>query len=159
MFDHCRDVRFGEVEDTEQIFRLMTLAHGEAGEHSMNEEKVRARIHYAVSKQGSVIGVIGERGDKLRGYVLLLVDPIWYSSEYQLLELSNFVHPDHRRSDYAKQLIRFSRACAEDLGIDLMMGIISNNRTEAKIRLYRRQIPYAGAFFTYHPNGAARHGQ
>jgi hypothetical protein len=31
----------------------------------------------------------------------------------------------------------------------LVIGVISNIRTEAKIKLYERRLPKAGAFFVY----------
>jgi hypothetical protein len=87
--------------------------------------------------------------------VLMTIDAIWYSPDYQLLELTNFVHPDHRRNRYAKQLINFAKTVSDNLGIDLMIGIVSNKRTEAKIRLYQRQLQPVGAYFIHHPNGHA----
>jgi hypothetical protein len=45
-------------------------------------------------------------------------------------------------------LISFGKKCAIDIGVPLMMGILSGERTEAKVRLYCRQFGTpAGAFF------------
>ena len=155
-FDKSPDVRFGTPSDDEKIFALMRLAHEEQGEHAISHDKVRWRIATATRRQGAAIGVVHGPGSELRGYVLMVIDQIWYSDDYQLLELSNFVHPDHRRSTYAKQLISFAKACADDLKIDLTMGVWSNHRTEAKIRLYRRQLTPMGAFFVHHPEQGVR---
>jgi GNAT superfamily N-acetyltransferase len=152
MFEKCSDVRMATPEDCDEIFRLMVLAWEEAGEHEMDDMKVSQSIWAAVHRQASMIGVIGSRGEKLKGYVYLRLDEVWYSRDTQLLELSNFVDPEFRKSDFAKQLICFAKHCSDGLGIDLMMGVVSNERTEAKVRLYRRQIPPVGAFFMYKPS-------
>jgi GNAT superfamily N-acetyltransferase len=80
-----------------------------------------------------------------------VIDPIWYSDDWQLLELSLFVHPDHRKTTFAKQLMQFMKAASEGLKLDLTIGVFSNSRTEAKIRLYQRQFPQVGAYFCFRP--------
>ena len=80
-----------------------------------------------------------------------MLDPVWFSDEFQLLELFNFVRPDSRASDFAKSLIGYAKTCAEGLGIDLMIGVLSNERMEAKVRLYGRMLPKAGELFCYRP--------
>jgi hypothetical protein len=85
----------------------------------------------------------------------MIVDEIWYSPDYQLLELSLFVAPDHRKSTLAKQLMAFSKAASEGLKLDLTIGVLSNDRTAAKVRLYQRQFQTAGAYFLYRPQSAA----
>ena len=55
---------------------------------------------------------------------------------------------------FAKQLIEFSTRCSDyftskGTPMPLLMGIQSNERTEAKVRLYRRHLPCIGAFFMY----------
>lgn len=150
----CPDVRVAVPVDAPAIFDLMISAHEEAGEHKLNPEKVTHRIWQAVNRQASLIGVIGEPGEELKGYVYIVIDGVWYSDDMQALELSNFVGPNHRRSNYAKQLIAFSKKCADGLGLDLTMGVMSNERTEAKCRLYQRQLTPVGMFFSYKPNRA-----
>ena len=54
-----------------------------------------------------------------------------------------------RKSQHAKDLINFSKWVAEQFGMPLLMGILSNDRTEAKIRLYQRHIHHCGALFIH----------
>lgn len=147
----CPDVRLAVRDDAANVFNLMSLAHEEAGEHPMNPQKVIARIWAGVNHQGSLIGVIGDVGAPLRGYVLMCLVDVWYSNDLMLQEFSLFIHPEHRRSDYAKQLMQFSKKCSHELGIELMIGVLSNERVASKIRLYERQFNKAGAYFTYRP--------
>lgn len=148
------DVRVAIAADEDAIMELMRLAHEEGGQHPMNEDKVRAILRTCFNRQGGLIGVIGEPGKNLRGALVMTICPVWYSDEWQLMELVNFVHADHRKSNYAKQLIKFGKWCADQMTIDLMIGVLTNVRTAAKIRLYERQLPKAGAFFVYHPDEA-----
>jgi len=118
----------------------------------MSEPKVRLTIHNGVHRRGGMIAVIGEAGAPLKASLVLCLSPVWYSDEYQLLELTNFVHPDHRRSNFAKQMIAFAKHCSQSLDLDLMIGVFSNERTEAKVRLYARQLPKRGEFFCFRPH-------
>ena len=146
------DVRIAIADDEPHVMELMRMAHMEGGQHVINEQKVMDMLRTCFNRQGGLIGVIGTPGDPLRGALVMTMAPVWYSDEWQLMELVNFVHPDHRRSNYAKQLIGFGKWCADQMNIDLMIGVLTNVRTEAKVHLYERQLSKAaGAFFVYHP--------
>lgn len=129
---------------------LCRLLHEENGIYSMSETKVRDQITSMLSRDNGLIGLIGERGN-LEGCIAMVIDCMWYSEvDYHLLELFNFVHPNYRTPPgRAKALIEFAKHCSDELHIPLQIGIISNSRTEAKVRLYQRQLPQVGAFFLY----------
>lgn len=112
-------------------------------------------IQRAVAQQGAIIGVIG-KSDDLRGMILLLIDPVWYSDEFQLLEIFNFVREDSRRSSFARDLINYAKRCADETGLDLTIGVLSNVRMAAKVRLYSRLLPKGGEFFVYSPSRLAK---
>lgn len=156
-FDNCPDVRIAVPEDEPELLRLMRLACEEDAQHVISEEKVRAVVRLHFEKRGGMIGVVGDKGGELKGYLLMVVTPVWYSDEHQIQELSLFVAPEHRKSSYAKQFMAFGKCVAEGLHLDLTIGVFSNSRTEAKVRLYGRQFQQAGAFFMYKPSheGAA----
>jgi len=80
----------------------------------------------------------------------------WYSRHFHCQDLWCFVHPDHRRGKqtYARDLIDFAKWWADQLGMDLIMGVMSLHRAEGKVRLYRRVLPFVGAVFL-HRGGAA----
>jgi GNAT superfamily N-acetyltransferase len=150
-FENCKDVRLAAPEDVDGLMELLRLACQEDGQHPLDENKLLNVIAGYFNKMGVVIVVIGEVGKPV-AYLLMVIDQVWYSNDYQLLELSLFVHPDHRRSDYAKQLMAFSKQASNGLDLNLTIGVLSNERTEPKVRLYKRQFKQAGAFFTYHPS-------
>jgi GNAT superfamily N-acetyltransferase len=154
-FSSCEDVRLAEPEDLPAILQLMRIACREDAQHEMDEENVLRMVMRHYDKHGAMLAVIGEPGMPV-AYCLSILDQIWYAAPgtMQLLELSLFVHPDHRRSNYAKQLMQFMKKASEGLKLDLTIGVFSNERTQAKIRLYQRQFDQVGAYFCYHPQHA-----
>jgi GNAT superfamily N-acetyltransferase len=154
-FNNCPDVRLAEPEDLPAVLQLMKIACREDAQHEMDEENVLRMVMRHYDKQGAMLAVIGDVGLPV-AYCLSILDQIWYAAPgtMQLLELSLFVHPEHRRSDYAKQLMQFMKKASEGLSLDLTIGVFSNERTQAKIRLYQRQFSQVGAYFCYHPQQA-----
>jgi GNAT superfamily N-acetyltransferase len=149
-FSECPDVRLAVPDDVPGIMGLMRLACEEINQHPMDDEKVFAMVCRYYNKEGALIAVIGEPGFPV-AYLLMIVDSLWYSKDYQLLELSLFVHPDKRKSNYAKQLMKFSKQASDGLDLDLTIGVWASERTEAKVRLYQRQFKTSGTYFTYRP--------
>lgn len=132
------------------IMDAVRLAHAENGQHPLSLDKTAAIVWRGVTRQKAIIGVLGTPS-LVKGMVVLTVDPVSYSDEEQILEHINFIRPDHRRSNYAKMLIKFAKHCSDEIGLDLMIGIISDTRLEAKRRLYERQLPIGGFWFLHRP--------
>lgn len=150
-FTKCPDVRLAELDDLPNLMAITRLACEEDGQHSYDPEKVLNMLRRYFDKAGGLVAVIGEKGEELKGYLIMIIDEVWYSKETQLLELSLFVHPNHRKSTYARQLMEFSKQASNGLKMDLTIGVMSTSRTEAKVRLYQRQFPQVGCYFVYRP--------
>ena len=147
------EVRIAAPEDTDKVVRMFHLMHEENGIFQLDEEKTHAFISMATERRHGVIGII-EGDDQVEGMICLVPDQLWYSTEWFLNEVFNFVHPDFRKSTRAKALIGFAKKMSDEMQIPLILGVVSNYRTEAKVKLYERQFPKAGAFFIH--NAAAR---
>ena len=91
-------------------------------------------------KKEGLLGIIRGEGTEIRAMMFLLITRFWYSTAFHLEELFNFVHPDHRHSNYADALLRFAGHSSEQLGIPLIIGVLTNARMAAKVRLYRRRL-------------------
>lgn len=148
MHENFQGVRMAKPGDENAIFKMLCLAQKENGIFSMSERKVRDFIRQATEQRGGIIGII-EGKHYIEASIGLIVENWWYTDQWSIGERWNFVHPNHRKSDHAKKLIEFAKWCSDSMQLDLEMGVISNERTEAKIRLYRRQMPMVGAFFMY----------
>lgn len=153
-FADCPDIRLAEVEDIPSLMALTKLAADEDAQHPYDSDKVFNVIRRHYEKTGGLVAVVGPKGEPIKGYLIMIIDEIWYSPDYQLLELSLFVDPDYRKSTYAKQLMAFSKQASDGLNLDLTIGVLSNERTAAKVRLYQRQFNKVGAYFMYRPQAA-----
>ena len=109
----------------------------------------------AINLHDGIIGVIGPPGSQpLEGAVLLRIGNIWYSQGRHIEERAIFVHPEFRsaKGGRAARLAEFSMAVADQLEMPLTIGVLSNSRTEAKVRLYSRVLGKpAGAYWIYWP--------
>ena len=148
-FKECPDVRLAEPEDIPEIMRLFSEYLTENGVVKYSEEKIVSIIALHYNKNGGIIGVIGEVGQRLKGALVLVVQQGWFNEDYHLQELSLYVDKENRKSNYAKQLMIFAKKAAEVLDLELRIGVWSSERTEAKINLYKRQFNLRGAFFSY----------
>jgi GNAT superfamily N-acetyltransferase len=145
-------IRLGTPEDESAMLDLALRAWEENGIKGVNPEKMLGMIKPALYLWQGLVGIIGKPGKKIEGAVLLRTSQMWYSDEWMLEEKAIFVDPEFRsaKGGRARKLCEFSKKVADDLGVPLIIGVLSNHRTEAKVRLYERQFgPPAGAFFLY----------
>lgn len=142
-------VRLATIADADEIMAICHRLHDENGRLPICERKVREYLDEAFYGKGGILGAIGESG-KIQGVILLRIGQIWYSEKYTLEEMFSYVLPEYRRSKNALDLVEFAKLCAKRLDLPLMIGILSDERTEAKVRLYERRLSKpAGAFFVY----------
>lgn len=145
-------IRVGRPEDVHDVMDLALSACDENGFVEPNPERLLAEIWSALNEDNGIIGLIGPEDGKPEGAVLLRIGTMWYSDQKVLEEKAIFIHPSFRsaKGGRARRLCEFSKQAADSLGIPLIIGILSNHRTEAKVRLYERQFGKpSGAFFLY----------
>lgn len=152
------EVRMAVPDDRRPLWELMTMLHGENGLFSISPGKVDQMLDRFYNRERALIGVIGDVGAPVGTIYLEITQPI-YSDDWMLCEQFNFVHPEHRRTTFARQLIAYAKRAADELHLPLMVGILSNKRTEAKMRLYDQVLQRAGGYYIYgleHADGATR---
>lgn len=146
-------VRLGEVRDFNEMMRLCLAATKENAYAYPDFDKLANEVYAGLTGNMGVVGVIGgDAGEKLEGAVLLRIGPIWYSHDLVLEEKAVFVDPEYRsaKGGRARKLVDWSKELAKDFGMPLAIGVLSNSRTEAKVRLYERIIGKpAGVYFLY----------
>lgn len=147
------NVRSATLADNYALFDLVCRAHQENGALEMNPVKVRTFLERMLRRGADglwgEIGVIdGDHGD-LAGSVCIVLDQWWFTDEWILAERWNYVAPEYRQSTYAKDLINYAKWFSDGMKLPLEMGIITTHRTEAKVRLYRRQLRMVGAYFVH----------
>lgn len=145
-------VRIGTPEDVDAIMELALAACKENGFVNPNPLKLLQQIWAALNNDHGIVGIIGDKDSPAEGAILLRVVDMWYSDDQILEEKAIFIHPDYRsaKGGRARRLCEFAKTVSDQLGIPLLIGVLSNDRTEAKVRLYERQFGTpTGAFFLY----------
>jgi ribosomal protein S18 acetylase RimI-like enzyme len=147
--------RIAQPSDEPEILHLITLMHAESGWARLDIDCVRETLAKAFERRGGIITVIGPPG-AIRAMMYVWITHPWFSCENHLEELFCWVHPEHRRSDYSKLLIEEAKKYSDQISLQsgtkvpLLMGVLTNRRMAAKVRLYRRffGLP-VGAFFMH----------
>lgn len=147
-------VRKADPADEPELMEMCRNLHEENGMFKMDEDRVSEMMRRAFTGRGAIIGALGEAG-RIQGAIYLLISQFWYTNDWCLEELFSFVLPQHRKSTNAKDLISFGKRCSDELGIPLVIGVVSNERTIAKVGLYKRQLSEpVGAYFLHRPASA-----
>lgn len=145
-------VRVATPEDFEGVMQLASQVSMENGLFAPTLEMVAGEIWSALHNDHGIVGVIGNVGEPLEGFVLLRVGNTWYSQAEIIEEKTVFVSKKFRsaKGGRARKLCEFSKKVADELGLPLLIGILSNQRTQGKVEMYKRVFgDPAGAFFLY----------
>lgn len=146
------NVRIGTPDDIHGVMEIALDMWDELGIVPPSVDKILGEVWEALNQENGLIGIIGEPGGRIEGGVLLRIGSMWYSEAKVLEERGIFIHRDFRsvRGGRARRLCEFSKETADALGIPLLIGILSDHRTQAKAKLYERQFGKpSGAFFLY----------
>lgn len=142
-------VRLATKDDLNEVIALGRDLHYENGLMPVDDEIITLAATNAVSGRDGVVGVIGAPG-RIEGLIFLSLRQFWYSNQTHLEEMFLYIKPQYRRTENAKTLIEFAKEAAIKLGVPLLIGVLSNEQTEAKVRLYQRRFGRpAGAFFLF----------
>lgn len=157
-------VRKAKLVDREPILEICKKNHSENGQFSLSFNKVELMVDRALAppdptkpdgRLPAVIGIVGGH-NRIEGAILLSVGSFWYTDDYCLEEIFNYVHTDFRKTTHAKDMIEFGKKCSDELAIPLVIGVVSNERTRAKMELYRRKLGEpVGGYFIHRPASAA----
>ena len=154
-------IRVAGPKDYDEVWRLLMLGHDENALFPLSPGKVKWFVNRMLDPDSippeetgvrGIIGVVGEVGS-LEGLAFIITGEFWYTEAKHLEELIIFVDPEHRRSDHAKSLLNWAKSLPDTTGLPLLTGILSNDRVEAKCRLYQRILPKIGEFFFVSPKG------
>lgn len=153
-------VRVGTLADLDEMMEIAMLACEENGFVDPNPQKLLAEIYPSLMQHFGICGIISSDGG-IEGAVLLRIGQVWYGDSPILEERAIFIHPDYRaaKGGRAARLCEFSKKVADNLGMPLTIGVLSNSRTEAKVRMYSRVMgPPSGAYWIYGASTGGAHG-
>ena len=156
-------VRIATMEDYPEITRLFLQYHNESAHFSLDYKKIDWIVARLLNPEiiarddigtRGVMGVIGPVG-ALEGVVAVIISTPWYSSQRVLNDLALYVDPHYRASSHAKAMIEWMKEQSRVTNIPLISGVVATERTEAKVRLFRRQMPVKmGEYFYYDPKSS-----
>lgn len=155
-------VRIAKAEDHQEIWRLFLQGFRENGLFPLAADKVEWFINRAIHPEmimdwdtgpRGAIGVIGSVG-ALEAIVFVTIGEYWYTRAKHIEEFLVLTDPECRKSAHAHALHEWMRQQVELTNLPLVTGIMSNERTEAKCRLYRRTFQKIGEFFYLGPKGS-----
>jgi hypothetical protein len=136
-------------DDRDEVIEICREDWEENSQFSLSMPKLETMVDRILDRGEGVIGLIRREGE-IEALMVLQVSQFWYSDDWCLEEVLNFVRPQFRRSTNAKDMISFAKRCSDEIGIPLVIGIVSNERTAAKIALYERQLGKpCGGYFIY----------
>jgi N-acetylglutamate synthase-like GNAT family acetyltransferase len=154
-------IRLATTDDMTEVMRLAVTACEENGFLNASQELLAREIYPALCQDHGLCPVIGRPGGPIEGLALLRVGAMWYSPQTVVEERCVFIYPEFRaaKGGRARKLCEYSKKVADGLGIPLLIGILSNTRTEGKVRMYKRIFGEpAGAFFLYGAKAEPGHG-
>ena len=145
-------IRIADVDDMDEVMALALSACEENGFLNPNPQKLAGEMWPALNQDNGLCAVIGPEGGMIEGVLLLRIGNMWYSDQPVVEEKAIFIHSEYRsaKGGRARQLCEYSKKVSDTLGIPLIIGVLSNHRTEGKIRMYERIFGKpAGAFFLH----------
>ena len=157
-------VRIATAHDAPEIWRLFLEGQKDFSLFTMAPDKVNWILSRVLCPETiplgdtalrGVMGVIGKVG-ALEAICGLCISDLWYTHDKHLGDFLVFVDPVHRSSKHAQALIEWMKYQSDILGLPFISGVITNQRTEAKCRLFRRMIPKIGETFFYSGTNSER---
>lgn len=106
----------------------------------------------ALNQDHGLCAVVGPNQGEIQGMLVLRIGTLYYSDQVCIDEKVIYVKPEYRsaKGGRAAKLCEFSKHTSDVLGLPLCVGVLSNTRTAAKVKMYERIFgPPAGAFFLY----------
>lgn len=146
----ARRPRVGRPEDLDRMMTLTMVASDENSFIKPSPRKILEDVYPALHRDRGIVWIIGPDEGPLEGAALLRVTELWYSEDEVLEERGIYVHPHyrHKKGRRAHMLIDACVWTSKQLDLPLLIGVLSNQRTEGKRRLYERQLGEpAGVFF------------
>lgn len=142
-------VHTGTPAEVHVVMRQALAACEENSLTKVNPVKLLGEVWASLNLDNGIMGLIGT--DPIEAGILLRVEPLFYSDDKCLLERAIFVNPDYRKGgSRAKLLCEWAKNAADNLKLPLVIGILTSQRVEAKVKLYERQFGEpAGAYWIY----------
>lgn len=121
----------------------------------ISRDEVAKVIMRGTRQQGGIVSVIDGQDGKPVALQILIASKWWWSNQWYIQKMVDFVHPDHRGTRHAQHLVQFSKWVTDEWSrefgyqIYLLSGVLSPTHSKRKSRLYARQMTPVGETFLY----------
>jgi len=149
IYDNLK-LRLGTPDDMREVMDLAIAAAKENALLTANQVLLAQAVWPALHQNHGLVGCIGKPGGEIEGMVVLNIGTLFYSDEMCVEERVVFVKPEYRaaKGGRARKLCEFSASVAQELGLPLLIGVMSSDMTKQKVELYRRVFGEpSGAFW------------
>lgn len=143
-------IRNAQITDFDLILPLLQLRHKEGRFGSFSLYEVRNQFDLILAGHG-IIGIIETADGVAQATIGLVVCRFWYSTDAHIEDQWNYVHPDFRRTDHAKNLMTFAKDYSNRVRLPLFTMQEETPETAPKMRLLERNLQRAGAVFRHEP--------
>lgn len=150
-------VRLGREADEAAILELLILDLKENAEFvaPIDEARVLECIRVGTRLRGGFAAVIDGPDGKPVAVTILHPTQWFWSQGWYFSDVVSFVHPDHRRSHHADDLIAFGKWVVDEqtrgfgYRVYLICGVMGMDRLWAKTAMFRRKATQVGSGFCY----------
>lgn len=152
MTDENLNIRIGTPDDVHEVMGLCIMAVEENAFLDATKLRLLNEIWPALNQDHGIVGAIGPETGEIQGIIVLRIGTLYYSEQLCIEEKVCFVRPEFRsaKGGRARKLCEFGKYVSDTLKLPLNIGVLSNNRTAGKVRMYERIFgPPVGAFFLY----------
>jgi hypothetical protein len=147
-------VRIAGPDDEDAIISRLLEDVAENASHIAPPSEARIRAYLGA---GAIVGVIDGDDGRPAAICIVVGAQWWWSDNWYLMEVCNYVHPDHRRSSHIDDMIDFERWLSDQWSMQygyrvyLVAGVMGTRRLRAKIALYWRRMTEVGRAYLYPP--------
>jgi hypothetical protein len=151
------NVRIAAEADEAAVLDLMLMDCRENAESvaPIDAGRIMEQVAIGTRRAGGVVGVID--GPDRRPVALVVLVPMqwWWSKAFYYQEMCLYVHPDHRRSNHARDLQQFQQWWVDRMTANfgyrmrLLCGVLGLVNVRRKTWMYRRRFRQCGSVFIY----------
>lgn len=146
-----KNVRIADVSDYALVMDFCAMLNIENASAKLDVSRLQEVVSLGLQHKNGVIAIVMDDNGAPVGCVCLALDQWDYSLSWHYTEMWVFIHPNHRKSHYAQDVLNFCKWWAEQSGLPVTVGIMSRDRTKAKMRFYAQKMKPLEVFFWHDP--------
>jgi hypothetical protein len=152
-------VRFAGPEDEDAILARLLEDVAENASHigEPSADQIMKHIRAGTRRNGGVVGVIDGDDGKPAAVCILIPAQWWWSEDWYLWEIANYVHPDYRQTRHIDDLLNFERWLSDEWSVQyghrvyLLTGVMATKRLRSKVLLFWQRLTEVGRAYIYPP--------